>query len=331
MAISKVNVPVVSSINADAITAAASNTFYEGRKTFDAAIYQITCATSTIVNFEFRNGSTLRTSGVTSSGVVTINLASSADRIRLWTDTGTNIVVTITKTASSLTDQFSGTLDTITTIGSSTYTNTSTSGYGYAVLVGGGGGGGGVNPNSGNGATGGGGGSGAVAAKIVTLTGSMAVTIGAGGSGGAAGANSGAAGGASTFDGMTAGGGLGGQGTVGNNSQPQAAATATGGTINTPGGVGGADTNGGNGAATTKTYSFVVNGTTGSGAMGYYQTNAGSGIGSGGAGGLSPTNNGNNATGYGAGGGGAISATTSVTRAGGNGTQGVLYVLRISN
>lgn len=330
MAISRVNVPVVSSLNADAITAVASDTFYEGRKTFDAAIYQITCASGTVANFEFRNGATLVTSGATSSGIATINLASTADRIRLWTNTGSNIVVTITKTAGALTNQFSGTLDTITTLGSSTYTGTSTSGYGYAVLVGGGGGGGGVNPNSGNGATGGGGGSGAVAAKIVTLTGSMAVTIGAGGAGGAAGANNGTAGGSSTFDGMTAGGGLGGQGLVGNNSQPQAAATATGGTINTSGAVGGADTNGGSGVATTKTYSFVVNGTTGSGSMGFYQTSAGSGIGSGGAGGLSPTNNGGNATGYGAGGGGAISATTGVTRAGGNGTQGVLYVLKVS-
>jgi len=324
MTISVFPAAVTSSLNADAITATASDTFYEGRKTFDAAIYQITCASGTVANFEFWNLGTLITSGTTSSGIATINLASTADRIRLWTNTGSNIVVTITKTAGALTNQFSGTLDTVTTVGPSTYTGTSTSGKGYALLVGGGGGGGGCNPNSNNGAGGGGGGSGAVCAKIVTLTGSMAVTIGAGGLGGAAGLNAGTAGGASTFDGMTAGGGSGGNAAAQNVASPGAGGTATGGTINTPGAGPGSE---GNGSATTKTYSFVVNGTTGSGSSGFYPTAYGSGIGTGGVGSAS-TNNGTNATGYGAGGGGASGTSTGAARAGGNGTQGVLYVLR---
>lgn len=317
-------VPVTSSLTASAITAAAANTIYEGRATFEPAIYTVTCASGTITNFQFLSGAgTVVTTGVTASGTVAINLASAADRVRLWTNTGTNIVVTFTKTAASMTNQIaSSTLDTITTPGSSTYTGTSTSGWAYAILVGGGGSGGGA----GSGYTGaGGGGSGGVGGKLVQLTGSMPVFIGSGGAAPNAGVN-GNPGTASTFGGMTAGGGGGGQT---GNANPGAGGTVTGADISTSAGGGntGASTGqSGGGGTTANLYPFVVNGTTGggggSGGNNGPSNGGGSGIGTGGRGGDVGT--GNPGTGYGSGGG----AGGTNPSGGGAGTQGVLYVLK---
>jgi hypothetical protein len=326
MAISVFPAPVTSSLNANAITAAAANTVYQATLVFDPAIYTITCASGTITNFQLWNGSTLVLSSVTASGTVAINLASAADRIRLWTNTGTNVVVTITKTASALTDNWSGTLDTITTLGSSTYTGTSTSGKAYAVLVGGGGGGG----KRFNGAQGGG--SGAVCTKLVTLTGSMAVVIGAGGAGTTTLNANGTSGGSSTFDGMTAGGGAGGAITGGGVDTPVASGTATGGDFNSNGAPTTFTPFGNVGTSTTTNYPFIAApGTTGAGGFGLSGDGGlggGSGIGTGGRGGSSNTStNGANGTGYGSGGGGG-GGGASVATNGGNGAQGVLYVLK---
>jgi hypothetical protein len=286
-----------SSLNANAITAAVANTMYEGRGTFDPAIYTITCASGVVTTFQFMSSvNTVVLSGVTASGTVSVNLSSTADRIRLYTNTGTNTVVTINKTASALSNVFSGTLDTITT--TSTYTNTSSSGFGYAVLVGGGGAGGGM-PNTGG--TSRGGGAGGVGGKLLSLTGSMPVTIGAGGTG-VAGAT-GNSGGQSTFGGMTCGGGGGGD-----RSNEGATGAVTG-------------------ADQTGSYPFVKNGTTGAGGTGSSSNNSpgsGSGIGTGGTG---RSGAGSAGSGYGAGGGGCYNNTFG-TFAGGNGTPGVLYVLR---
>lgn len=258
MAISKLQPVVTSSINASSITATSPNTMYEGRTTLESGIYTITCINSTVAKVEFYSGTaTLITTAVTISGTVTINLATTADRIRLWTDTGSNVVVTITKTANAMSNQFSGTLDTVTTVGSSTYTATSTSGYAYTILIGGGAGGGGGGkgntPSGHRSSGGGGGGSGAICEKLVQLTGSMTVVIGAGGAGGAGSTNNtlpganGTAGGNSTFAGMTAGGGNAGPGGLSTNStffpatvSGGSGGTATGGTYNTagPGGNG---------------------------------------------------------------------------------------------
>jgi hypothetical protein len=322
MAISVFPAAVTSSINASSITAVSANTMYAAAISLPAAIYTVTCSSSTIAKVEFYSGvSTLITTATTSSGTVAINLASAADRVRLWTNTGSDIVVTITQTAAALTNNFSGTLDTITTVGSSTYTGTSTSGFGYAVVVGGGGGGGGNSSDN----YGAGGGSGAIAEKLVTLTGSMAVVIGAGGTAGTSGGGTGGSGGSSTFAGMTAGGGVGG---AGNSSARGAGGTASGGTYNTSGAGGGTN---GNGTSVASTYQFVKSGSTGSGGNGSggfdlnSRSGAGSGIGTGGNGGYN--GNGASATGYGAGGGGG-SGSAYTPQAGGTGAPGVLYVLR---
>jgi hypothetical protein len=286
-----------SSLNASAITAASANVLYEGRATFDPGVYTVTCASGVITNFQFFNGTSTTPvlSGVTVSGTVSINLASTADRIRLYTNTGTNTVVSITKTANSLTNQFSGTLDTITSSG--TYTGTSTSGLGYAIIIGGGGGGGGAvaNTNQSPGATGGG--SGASPGKLVALTGSMEVTLGAGGAGGTNESRTGISGGSSTFAGMTAGGGSGGGWSNGGGVIGGGGGTATGGDINLNGNGGSGQIGGGvggAGAGPSSPYPFAI-------------TSIPSTYGRGGVGGTS---------------------SGSPTPTGGAGTPGVLYVLR---
>jgi len=295
--------PVTSSINASSITATAANTLYEGRVTLTPAIYTITCVNTTIATIEFYSSAdTYISNAVTVSGTVTINLASAADRVRLWTDTGSNVVVTITKVASALTDVFSGTLDTITSSG--TYTGTSTSGFGYALVVGGGGAG--INHTSGGNQGGGGGGSGGVGGKVVALTGSMAVTVGTGGTGGNGG---GGAGLASVFAGITANGGAGGSGTTGGTG-----GTVTGATISyTANGTNGSESFGpraGNGGMATNPYPFIVNplGVAGIGRNSNPSTAT-----------VAPTGNGAGSGGTDSGGTGGYPA---------NGRPGVVYVLR---
>jgi len=299
--------PSISTINASTVTVTSANTLYESSVSLPTGIYTITCASGTITNVDFLAGSSIITSAVTSSGTVQINLATAATKVRLYTNTGSNILVTFTKVANALTGTaISGTLDTITT--TSTYTGTATNGA-FAVLVGGGG-------NGQNGIYGGpGGGSGAICYGPVTLTGSMSVVIGSGTSAGGT-----SAGGTSTFAGWSAGGG-----SYGGSASPAPGGTATGAPNNQNGAQGNA---GANGSSTTLVIPFVKNGTTGAGG-GYGATTGGgdSGIGKGGNGGNGSGANGGAASGYGAGGGscGGGGAGPGVS---GAGTQGVLYVLR---
>lgn len=321
MAIEIFPVPVESTINANSITATSPHTLYQGLVDLQPAIYTITCINSTIAKIQLYSGnSTLVTTTETVSGTVTINLGTAVDRVRVWTDTGSNVVVTFTKIADALSG-ITGTLDIVTSTG--TYTGTSTSGYAYAVLVGGGGGGGGNQWNRGTASSGG---SGGVCSKYIQLTGSMAVTIGSAGTGGIGATGIGTSGGTSTFAGMSAGGGQGGEYGTNPDSTPTAlGGTATGGDFNQT-------TNGnkstvqnettGNqsvnrGPDTPLTWSFVTpsnQGFIGKGGdgTGYY--------------GRSPVN----ATGYGAGGGGGNTrANNGEVANGSNGAPGVLLVLRI--
>lgn len=321
MAIEIFPAPVESTINANSITATSPHILYQGLVDLQPAIYTITCINSTIAKIQLYAGnSTLVTTTETVSGTVTINLGTAVDRVRVWTDTGSNVVVTFTKIAAALSG-ITGTLDTVTSTG--TYTGTSTSGYGYAVLVGGGGGGGGNQWNRGGASSGGAGG---VCSKFVQLTGSMAVTIGSAGTGGIGATGIGTSGGTSTFAGMSAGGGEGGEYGRNPDSTPTAlGGTATGGDFNqTANGTKNAinDASTGyqsviRGPNTPLTWSFVTpsnQGFLGTGGDGTSYT------------GRAPVN----ATGYGAGGGGGHSRDSNGSLANGsNGAPGVLLVLRI--
>lgn len=228
MAISVFPAPVTSSVNSNAITCTLANTVYEAGLSLTSGVYTITCASGTIATVEFYSGiSNLITTAKTSSGTVTINLASSVDRVRVWTNTGSNIVVTITLTASALSNRFSGTVETITS--STTYNTTAPSGYAYVMVCGAGGAGGYYAANQG-----GGGGAGGVAYGLIPWSVPVSITIGSGGV-----ANGGSGGATSLGNIVANGGGGGSNNTVGGNGGTFS------GIANGQNGVGGSGTSGG--------------------------------------------------------------------------------------
>lgn len=218
-----------SSVNASTIVCSQANTMYGANTTFAPGVYTITCASGIQADIFFHSSTdSIILKTYTVNGTITVNLATPASRVAVFTNSGTDTAVTIALTANAITNNISGTLDTITSSG--TYIGTSPSGFGYAVLYGAGAGSAG-----GNGGYHYAGGNGGCAEKIVALTGSMAVTIGSGGTYGGNGI--GTAGGASTFAGMTANGGE--PGRYNDWSTPINGGTATGGTYNTQGYGGG--------------------------------------------------------------------------------------------
>ena len=312
MAISKVNPVISSSVNASAITCASPLTMYSSVISLTPGIYTVTCVNTTVAKVHFMsNATTILASATTVSGTVTLNIASDVSSVRIWTDTGSNVVVTITKTAAALTNNWSGTLDTITSSG--TYTGTSASGYGYAVVVGGGGGGGGgqdSSPDNG----GGGGGSGDAIGALVQLTGSIPVTIGAPGAAGLGNryvttGTTGGTGGTTTFGSITAVGGNGGD-TYGN----PGSGGGTNGVAGTYNGANGNVISGGNGGVAINPYSFMGFATIGTPGIGALSTSYG--------------NSAQSAGTNGAGGGGGAAGNGGNGGNGSAGGAGVVYVLR---
>jgi hypothetical protein len=302
MSISVFPIPVTVTDNAIAATVPTSGKQYKVVRELSAAIYTITCPSTVNATVSFLVGTTI-VEAVTASGTVSVNLASAATELYFEINTGTNVVVTVTKTAASLTiTEISGTLDTITT--TSTYNQT---GKLWVLCVGGGG----------RGAAGygtnqyfnlGGGQGGACTDGVVYTNTAISVTIGAG---------------------AVSGGGNSGSTTFGN-------------LISASGGANGADnTQAGTGPQVTNPATSVKTGNNGGGGAGATGTNTrtagtGSGIGTGGAGAATTSpnamngGNGENGTGYGAGGGGSINSGNVVFGAAGagNGSAGVVYVLR---
>jgi len=307
-----------SSINASSITATASLTQYRDFQNFSTGVYRVTCDSAVVATVDFYLGQDdFLARAVTVSGLGDVVLSTAADNIRFSTTTGTDTIITVTNLATILTNDFTGTLDTITSTG--TYTGTSTSGYGYALVIGGGGSGASRSGDSTYTDEVSGGGAGGMAGKIVALTGSMAVTVGTGGTS-VNGNSNGVAGTASTFGGMTANGGAAGvQGEF-----TAAGGTATGGDFNITGGLGGNwSTN--STASTFSPYEFVAYGSIGGGqgSLGG-GNNKNSRLGTTlGQGGRSDSNSFKNAVGYGAGGGARTGSNGS-----GTGAPGVVYVLR---
>ena len=293
-----------SSPNAYSATIPLTNQKYNVVQAFSPGAYTITTSPSSsqaTVNFYNATGVTADT--VTVSGTVTYLLATASQGAYIQTNTGSDVVVTITLVAGSLTPStLSGTLDTITASG--TYNQT---GKLYVLAFGGGGGAGGYQSTYGSG----GGGSGYQTAKIVYANTATTVTLGAGGTSNSYNGN---AGGTTNFGNLvSASGGGGGNGPNGGGG------AGNGSNSSTPPGNGSFGPN-----ASAIIASVITNATTGGGGGGYGNgafVGAGSGIGTGGSG----TNNGNggNATGYAAGGGGG-----GYNGAGGTGTQGIIYVLR---
>jgi hypothetical protein len=159
-----------SSPAAKSVTCVSSNTLYSGTSGFEPGTYTVTCISSSVASYNFLNGNTSVTSGSTVSGTVTVNLASPATRVLVSTNTGSNVIVTITLIAGTIAP-VSGTVETITTSG-----NYDQSGAAYVVAVGGGKGG---SAQAGPGGTGG-----SIAGAFFSLDGTpKSVVIGAGGAG----------------------------------------------------------------------------------------------------------------------------------------------------
>ena len=163
------------------VTAAAAVTGYKAVSSFDSGVYTITTSPATSQAYiTFWNANTLIVQATTISGTVTVNLASAATHVTLYTDAGTNTVVGFNQTGTNLSATTpSGTVDTITATG--TY---ATTGNVYVVAVGAGAsGGGGANYQGAYCVTSTGGSAGGMVEGWVTLTTSTSVTIGAGGTG----------------------------------------------------------------------------------------------------------------------------------------------------
>ena len=120
MAISKIN-PVAVSANANALTIPTAGTAYNATLALNSGIYTVTCASSTIATVIFLGPTEAQVAKVsTTSGTVTVNIATPVSKLVVFTNTGTDIVVTVTLTASALSGTtLSGTLDTITTTSTS--------------------------------------------------------------------------------------------------------------------------------------------------------------------------------------------------------------------
>jgi hypothetical protein len=321
VAIQQFPIPVTAiSKSASSLTIPTGLTLYVAMLALPTGIYKISHLDNTTptCNVEFMNGQTVIGSTATVSGTISFNLSTACTSIRVYTTSGTNLLVSIEKTADAVTIAASGTIDTLTT--SQTYNQT---GELYVVIVGGGGGGGRNNSNPSNTGVGGGGSGGVQNVREVFNTSSV-VTIGNGGNGAATGTvpASGNAGGATSFGNYTSNGGAGGAG--------GGRFDTLGGAGGTPGGGQGGSrdgTPGQNGVASTaSSYPYLVSGTTGGGGGVAYNgtaNGAGSGIGTGGNG--TWGNIGNSGTGYGSGGGGSPGGANSQV---GNGRPGVVYVLR---
>jgi len=134
--------------------------------------YRFSCASGTVCTIHLFDASrTLITTGSTSSGVldVVIGAGVTATQLTASINTGTDVVVTVTKLGITLNTATSGSLQTITAT-----TTLTTTGMAYVVVVGGG--------ASGNqGLFGNGGNSAGVSSGVIGLNGSTTVTIGAAG------------------------------------------------------------------------------------------------------------------------------------------------------
>lgn len=306
--------------SAYALTVPTVGVIYRSLGNFGAGVYEISVApTSTNAQIQFASGSSILATLTTSSGIVTGQISSDATQVYVRTLNGgsSNVVVTIKKSAASLSplNVGNGTLDTINT--TQTYNQT---GF-LSVLVISGGAAGTRGLSIGNGQAGGGAGgrAGFINGGVVYTNTATTVTIGAKGT-------------AATT-------------TTSNSTSPT---NSSFGNLITAAESSATWVNANNSGSTSGAFpSFVTAGTstTGSGGDGAgifanYRprgTAGGSGIGTGGLGG-GPTNGyGSNSTnpgqagtgkGSGGGGGGGNTGALSANNLAGDGTDGVVYILR---
>ena len=149
MAISVFPTPAAVSSIAKTVVAPGINNRYQAVVPLDTGTYVVSCVSSVVASFEFVGGDgSVIASGSTTSGTVTVNLATPAAEFHYWITSGTDVIISIALTGVALTTTTSGVRDVITA--STTYTGT---GQVYVVAVGAGGGGGTGPGDGGGGAT----------------------------------------------------------------------------------------------------------------------------------------------------------------------------------
>jgi hypothetical protein len=301
--------------SAFAATIPATRTTYEHRQSFVPGVYTVSVSpTSTDARISFLSDTALLSTLTTTSGTVSFNLESTATKVFIMTLAGgtSNAVVSITKTADSLTpdDIGNGTLDTINATG--TYNQTGT----LAVLVYGGGQQGGSSNNTNNDQPGmAGGRAGFINGGIVVTNGPTTVTVGAKGT--------------ASFSTPV----------EPTNSSFGNLITATSASTAYPNGNGGSGGGGSHGPvnagnASQPFFSWNGNATTGGGGGGGVGSGGPSAAGGGsgiGTGGTSPVNQNvapGPGTGKASGGAGGRSGSVATSRLGGDGADGVVYVMR---
>lgn len=326
MAISRINPDAAASSGnfskVCTVPTSGSGVNYKFLGNFDSGIYSVSCISTSIVSVKFYSGSTLVGSGTTSSGVLSVNISSSADTVVLRSNTGSNILVSIEKTGEPLDSGLLGVIDSITT--TSSYTCPSAI-KAVACVIGGGGGGGKAFTWPQPGGGGGGGGSGFATIQEITPGQTYSAVIGSGGTGWQTNGTAATAGGSSSLGSITANGGNpggsasqysgGAGGSGGSNGGAggySSGASASGGTNGTPGS--GVDIN--DFAATTpQPTGTQVRGRAGS-------------LYNGGNGGIRDAYGSSMTASSNTGGGGGGSGRAN--EAGGNGGSGIIYILRWS-
>jgi hypothetical protein len=315
---------------AQSVAVASANTLYRVNNiNLSAGLYNVTANTIGTLTMEFFNSAGTSITTATTSSTAAINITQTVSYIILRATSGGGTAV-ISLVASQL-SPISGVVSTLTSSGT-----WNTAGTGWFLVVGGGGGGGSANPGPNNQSNTPGGSSGGVyEVGPVAVSAGTNYTIGGAGAAGTSGTNvAGGNGGATTFGTYTANGGGGSFYNTNIGSSVGAAGT--------PGGSVGSTSQSVNPvtASTAGTFNWVKTGTTGAGGTGWQNSSqtmpgAGSGIGTGGAGGRTTGTPGSgvsagSASGYGAGGGGSAQWTT-VFGAPSAGTQGVIYIQVLPN
>lgn len=316
--------PPKSSSSVFYVDATATNTVYAQNLNLSAAIYTVSCISSSTAIVDFwASDNSLITSVTTVSGTTTANLTGPCSRITYRVTSGTNVRIAIQLTGSFVGSGTTGTLDTVTSSG--TYTPAAP-GIAKVVIIGGGAGGfnGGQSGQYGVVNGGAGGGSGYANILDMQLTGNaISVTLGAGGA-------AGGAGGTTTFTGFTAAGGSGSTG--GSNGGAGGGIDVNG--YPYGGGGGGANGSPGSGVSIALLSPYVVSTGGGGGFAANVNTTTsggpggGGGIYGGGGGGGSSAGNFTYSRGGGGGGGGVAGTSASGNLTGGTGGAGRVFILR---
>ena len=111
----------------EVVTATSANIFYESTYNFTPGVYTITSPATVIAKAQFWSATTSLIETSTVSGTVTISLATAAEKIKFWTESGSDVPISIAKTGEPVSAVTSGVAYVFTNT-----SNSNTSGTYYA-------------------------------------------------------------------------------------------------------------------------------------------------------------------------------------------------------